>query len=408
MALLESLNARDARVRRGLDDNLGFDPLARVFLRGVAGLGRATVVQVQGAPGSGKVEFMRRCVHLVEDARDSLGEVAEALHPVAAWYNPWVYGRQGNLLAGLVGAVCRVGRQPGLIEKGRDLVNSTGRIRLDGSVAEVNGSALSPGEVDPVDRLRRGFAQLVDMVRGDGSGRLLVFVQDLDQLPPAVRMSFLDVARLLLGGDPEVTLVVGLGADAAVSACRSRDAGLSDVAAERVLAGLVDLVVNVPGLPADAVEAVLRRAIGPRIRRIEAAFGPQAVEGVAACVGRCGPVGPRRVERLATRMHLLAETVLDRRATVQLTTAQWSWIVLAEQWPEFRRFVLDGGEVRWIELVAAVVAGGRGTVEAENELEELLAGDPLLAEYLFFNTDAFAREPQSLRQVESFLVAAGF
>lgn len=408
MGLLESLNARDARVRRGMDDVLGFDPLARVFLRGVAGLGRATLVQVQGAPGSGKTEFMRRCVHLIEEGRDTLGEAAEALHPVAAWYNPWVYGRQGNLLAGLVGAICKVGRSAGLSEKGRDLVNSTGRIRLDGTVAEVNGSALSPGEVDPVDRLRRGFVQLVDAARGEASGRLLVFVQDLDQLAPSARLAFLDAARLILGGDPELTLVVGLGREAALSAVRSRDPGLSDLAAERVLSGFVDLVISVPGVPAAAVETVLRRVLGPRVRRIEAAFGADAVPSVAEAIERCGPVGPRMVERLGARLHLLAEMVLDRQATVALSPAQWGWIVLAEQWPDFRRFVLRGGEVRWAELVAAVVAGGRGKVEVENELEEWLATDPLLAEFLFVHTDAFVREPQSLRQVESFLVAAGF
>lgn len=409
MAILDTLNAHEARLRRGRDDVLGFDPAVRVFLRTAAWMGQGAVVQVQGAPGSGRNEFMRRCVRYVEIDRTALGAEAERLHPVTAWFNPWTYAKHGNLLAGLVAAVCRSGRTPGLSERGRDLVAGLGRLRFDGTVADGHGTALSAGEGDPIDKLRRGFANLVDLVRGEGAtGKLLIFVQDLDQLPPEARMSFFDALRLVLGGDPEALVVVGLGREAALAAVRARDPGLSEVGAGRVLDDLFDLVVNVPAIRPPSFEGLLHHFLGARRVRVEAAFGTKAWPNLVEALQRCGPVGPRSLDRLCTRLHVLAEVVHDRGMTAALTPAQWGWLVLAEQWPEFRRFVTGGGAVRWAQLTAAVVAGGRGTHEVENEVEEWFANDPLLAEFLFGYADAFAHEAASLREAEAFLATAGF
>ncbi len=117
------LAARDLRGRVPNEDALGLDRGVRAFLRTLARMGPGGMAHVQGAPVTGKTEFMRRCMNYVETDREQLGaEAAQELFPLTVWFNPWHYAKQGNLLAGLVATIARAGGQnsPQLIDRARD------------------------------------------------------------------------------------------------------------------------------------------------------------------------------------------------------------------------------------------------------------------------------------------------
>ena len=45
--------------------------------------------------------------------------------------------------------------------------------------------------------------------------------------------------------------------------------------------------------------------------------------------------------------------VQEARATRDLGESEWSWIVLAARWPDFRGFLIRGGAERWACSCAA-------------------------------------------------------
>ena len=371
-----------------------------------------TGVQTCALPisGAGKNELLRRCMHYVELERDALGaDVSVDVFPAAAWFNPWAYAKQGNPLAGLIAAVARAGGgQAILMDRARDIIGQINRMKFDGTVPDAAGAGLTPAD-DPVDRMRRGLAMLVEQMKGGQRGRLLVFVADLDQLPAPGRMGFLDGLRLLLGGGADVAVVVAAGREASIAAIRSRDTALSEPAAARVLEDMVDLSINVPKIEIRRIGALLRRYLSANEVVVRRAFGEDALNslGVAASHKQLG--SPRFLGRLSARVQLLADYTLESRAMRELSEAQWAWIVLSERWPEFRRFMIRGGRDRWLHLKQAVAAmtGEGGNRTAPAEIVEWLRADLLLLDYLRLHADGLDRDNMGIYWVEDMLLQAG-
>ncbi|MFZ5482289.1 MAG: P-loop NTPase fold protein [Myxococcota bacterium] len=411
MPIADTLAPRDLRGRVPNEDALGLDRGVRAFLRTLARMGPGVMANVQGAPGTGKTEFMRRCMHYVELDREQLGaDASNELYPLTVWFNPWHYAKQGNLLAGLVANVARAGgaNSPALIDRARDIVGQMNRMRFDGTVPEGGGAALNPGDQDPVDRMRRGMVMLVDGVKNNARGRLVIFIADLDQLPAMVRMTFLDGLRVLIGGGADVAIVVALGREAAMAAIKAREGGdVADVAATRILDEMVDLTVTVPKLEIRRVASLLRRYVGSAETVVKKAFGEEAINGLTvACAHR--PLGiPRFIERLASRVMLLAEYTLEARAMRELSEAQWAWVILSERWPEFRRFMIRGGRERWMHLKSVVGGQEPDPRLGGKELLEWMRKDLILADYLRLHADGFERDIQGVYWVEDMLLQAG-
>lgn len=412
MPIADSLTPRDMRARVPNEDALGFDRLARSFLRTVVRQGPGVVAHVQGAPGSGKNEFMRRCMHYIEVDRAALGEdVAPEVFPTATWYNPWAYAKQGNVLAGFVATIARtVGPNNSHVDRARDIVSQMNRMRFDGTVPESAGYALTPQDADPVDRMRRGLVLLADQVKQSQRGRLVVFVADLDQLPAPVRMSFLDGVRLLVAGGADIAVVVAIGREAALAAVRSREGDLSDHAATRILDEMVDFVVTVPKIEIRRVGGLVRRYLGPSEVVVRRAFGEDAVNALIAAASHRQLGIPRFLERLSARALMLADFTLEARAMRELSEAQWAWIVLSERWPEFRRFMIRGGKDRWLQLKQAVAAMNPDAAQRPNvppDIVEWLRKDLLLLDYLRLYADGLDRDNMGVYWVEDMLLQAG-
>lgn len=410
MPIADSLTPREMRGRVPNEDTLGLDRLARSFVRTLIRQGPGTVAHVQGAPGSGKNEFMRRCMYWIEVERDALGaDIAGEVFPTTTWYNPWFYAKQGNLLSGLVATIARSGgNNNALIERARDIVGQLNRMRFDGTVPEVAGSALTPNDADPVDRIRRGLVMLAEQIKSGQRGRLVVFVADLDQLPAALRLAFLDGVRLLLSGGADISVVLSIGRESSIAAIRSREGDISEIAASRILDEIVDLAVTVPKVEIRRIGALLRRYLGTQEAVLRRAFGEDAVNGLIVATAHRQLGIPRFIERLASRVLLLADYTLESRAMRELSEAQWAWVVLSERWPEFRRFMIRGGKERWLQLKTAVAGLGEGARPGQiSEITDWLKGDPLLADYLRLHADGFDRDNMGVYWVEDILLQAG-
>ena len=412
MPIADSLNPRDMRHRVPNEDTLGFDRLARSFVRTLVRRGPGTVAHVQGAPGSGKNEFMRRCMHYIEVERDALGtDVGPEVFPLTTWYNPWAYAKQGNLMAGLVATIARTGNNNTHIDRARDIVSQMNRMRFDGTVPEGAGSALTPQDADPVDRMRRGLATLVDHVKQNQRGRLVVFIADLDQLPAPARLAFLDGIHLMVGGGADLAVVVAMGREATVAAIRSREGQVSDLAAARIFDEMVDLSINVPKLEIRRIGLLVRRFLGANEVVVRRAFGEDAINALAVAASHRQLGIPRFLEHLCARVLLLADFTLEARAMREISEAQWAWVVLSERWPEFRRFMIRGGKDRWLQLKQAVSAmnpdGAATRPGAPPEIVEWLRRDLLLLDYLRLHADGLDRDNLGVYWVEDMLLQAG-
>ena len=165
------------------EDLVGMDRLARSFARQIARMQSPCMIAVHGAPGSAKRDFLKSLSGLVTDPRALGLTPGRELYPEVVWFDAWSYAKQGNVLAGLVARVARMG--PGgaaMQERSRDVIAQLNRLDLSDANPESPGPALTDGEMEPVDRLQRGFAGVVQSVRAGRPGKLIVCVEGLDRL----------------------------------------------------------------------------------------------------------------------------------------------------------------------------------------------------------------------------------
>jgi hypothetical protein len=368
-------------------------------------------VHVQGAPGAGKTEFLRRCMHHVETDRELLGaEIAADYLSHAAWFHAGASARHTHPLAGLVSAIARAGGAgPAVVERAREVSLLLGRLRFDGTLPDGPVGGLNPADPDPVDRLRRLFPAFVDSVRASPRGRLLVLVAGLDAVHAPQRLAFLEGLRVLASSAPEALFVVGLGREAAHAAVRAREGEVPEPVITRILDDFCDLSVNVPKLEVRRIGPLLRRMLGSGEPAVRRAFGEQSIEVLSAACGHRMLGGPRLLERLASRASLLAEFAVEARMVRELGEAEWAWVVLSERWSDFRRFMIRGGKDRWLQLKHAVGAIGAGSDGPPNspDIAAWLRNDLLLADYLRLYARAFENDLQSIYWIDDVMLRAG-
>jgi hypothetical protein len=358
---------------------------------------------------------MLRCAYMLDRSRESIKlEQPDALDPAWVWYNPWLFQHRGNILAGLVITLAQFSRRgPQAMERARDIISRLNRMKLAGRADEARGgTALEPGELGPVDRVRLNFRGLVNSVRRSSTGRLVVFVADADLLSPEIRLALLEGFRMLLEPETEITLIVSMGREAALSAVRHREGPVSEDAAGRWLRPLADLQLTVPPVEVRRIGSLLRRYLQPNAARIAQAFGNDAAMSLAAAAAHAPLGNPGFLRTLTIRLGLLAEYAIETRATREFSEAQWAWFIIAERWPTFRRIFIRGGRDRWQELRGTL----GGYVEADptripapqsSGLYEHLRAHPMLSSYLRLHADGFERDSDGILWVEKLMLHSG-
>lgn len=393
------------------EDLLGHDRLARAFLRVLARMSRGSLVAVHGAPGSGKTEFLQRMAFLANEAgRTGPGA---AFAPNVVWYDPWAFAKEGHILAGLLAHIAASAPRPTAhtLEKARDVSNYLAKMHFGTTMAPGFGSLLAEGNLDPIDRTQAGFHALVEGVKSGHPGRLLVLVNGLDDVAPALRFLFIDGMRLLLQSGADATVVLSIGRESALGAIRHREGEIPEASASRHLDELVDLTLTVPNVDARRIAALLRRYLGDGEAVLLRSFGANAVQGLSNAVSYKPLGSPRFLQRLAARVVLLSEYLVEARATRELSDGQWAWAVLSERWPDFRRFLIRGGRERWLDLREAMAQLNAPTTDRPTPgaavVLEWLRQDPILADYLRGFAEAFERDLEGIFWMENLLLSAG-
>jgi hypothetical protein len=386
------------------EELVGLDRLAQSLARQLAQMPPGGMVSIHGAPGSAKQDFLRRLSSVVSESGRDLG-----LNPQMVWFDAWSWSKQGHVLAGVVSRVARMG--PGGVatqERARDVVAQVNRMTLDGTMAQGPGPAFNEGELDPAERLQRGFAALASAAHAGRGGRLLVCVEGLDRLRPAGRWEALDGLRLLLQGRPEVTVLVSIGREAVAMAVREHEGDLHPASVDRVLSDLFDLSITVPPLEVRRIGSMVQRVLGDTQHLVREVFGPDAVTGLSAAVAHRPLGAPRFVFRLGQRVMMLAQYAAQAQQRRELSEAQWCWVIVSERWPDFRRLMIRGGRRRWAALRQAVAAGEQayGAV-ADDAVRAHLARDPILSEYLKLHADGFERDSEGIVWLDNLMLQAG-
>jgi hypothetical protein len=156
---------------------------------------------------------------------------------------------------------------------------------------------------------------------------------------------------------------------------------------------------------------MLQRYLGTDQEVLRKAFGPDAVNGLAAAVAHRPLGSPRFIFRLVQRVLLLAEYAIESMNQRELTEAQWCWVIVSERWPGFRRLMIRGGRRRWAELSVAVGAlasgGGSGAAVEEGGIGRELHADPILSDYLKLHADGFERDADGILWLENLLLSTG-
>lgn len=340
------------------------------------------------------------------------------LHPSVVWFDAWTGARQGHLLGGLVQALAQAAEPVGPArERARELQAPLARLHFDAAAADPAAGLQGPA-ADPVAELARAFAGLVDLVRGQRPGRLLLVVDGLDRIGPELRWRLIDGLALLGGADPELVSVLSVGRESAVDAVRAAAGGIPEESARRALDDLLDLAVTVPSLELRRIGSLLRDHLGANEAALRRAFGKDAVLSLTAAAAHRPLGSPRFLQRLAWRATLLAECALEARTVRDLTEAQWAWVIVSERWPEFRRHMIRGGRQRWVELHAALAlmqeapgdgweAARRGPMAVRTGISAWLEEDLILAGYLRLHADGLARDNEGIFWLENLLLASG-
>ena len=414
MPTLSHVDPRPVLTRLAEKDVHGHDRMARAFLRTVVRLRPGSCVAVHGAPGAGKSQFLLRCAYLMQSERHTIGFDPTA--PAAGawcWYNPWLYQKHGNILSGLVATMAHASPDPAVMDRARDIVGHINRMHFGDDMPEHAGTGINRGDLNPILRVRQGFHHLVELLKAPAPGRVLVFIEDMDMLAPAARLLLLEGLRLLSTDDHDVTFAVAIGRKSAIEAIREREGeGTSDKAADYCLDELIDLDITVPGMDVRKISELLREELGPSDEVVKRAFGPDALDALAAaCASR--PLGrPRFLQRLAGRIVLLSEFAIGTRSNRELSEAQWAWVIVSERWPEFRRFMLRGGRDRWVHLrhsLALMGTSGQGIREvgAHPDMVRWLEKDLIFADYLRLYAEEFEREADAVYWLETLQLACG-
>jgi hypothetical protein len=393
------------------EDLYGHDRMAKAFLRTILRLKSGSAVAVHGAPGSGKNQFLLRCAWLLQAERHTIGfDPTTPSAGVWCWYNPWLYQKHGNILAGLVATMAHHATDRAALDRARDIVGHINRMHFGEDMPESAGTGIQRGDLNPIERVRQGFVALCQLLKQSADGRVLVFIEDMDMLSPSARLLLFEGLRLLATPESDVTFVLSVGRESALESMRVREPGIGDQSAAHCLAELLDLSITVPGMDIRRISLLLRKHIGSE-QLVKKAFGNDAIDALShACASR--PLGmPRFLERLAGRITLLAEFAVDTRSSRELSEAQWAWVIISERWPDFRRFMLRGGRDRWGHLrhaLGGLSSSGAGfRPDADPTMVEWLQKDLIFADYLRIYAEEFEREADAVYWLETLQLACG-
>ena len=392
----------------GAEDILGQDRIALSLLRTIEQLGNGSMVAVFSEPGAGGDLFLKRLAWMLSGGRKRARLRSGTLLPSPAWYDPWLATPNRSPLTGLAGALAQSAINPqGATDRASDFIAQLNRLQNEQTSGSAGG--MRPGGELPMVRVQRSFQQLVSTARGGRSGRLVLFLSNLDRITAVRRWELLEGLALLLDGGAEISVVMALDAADLRASLRSRDVHTDEDHMRLMSERLFDLTLEIPPLGVRRISTLLRRYVGESEEILQQSFGRDALNRLSVAVAH-EPLGsPRFLKQLAVRALMLAEFAQEARGSKPLTEAQWAWVIVSQRWPELRTYMHT--TARWAELRQTLIwlqKSDRNPREmVRSSLVKKLESEPNLYRYLRTQAEGFEKDTDGLLWIEGLLRAAG-
>lgn len=361
----------DEPISTPAQDLLGFQPFARSIAGFIAHPNTDTPVTIgiYGPWGSGKTSLMRLVQYELRQQ-----------HIRTMWFNPWEQYRETSIAAPLLSAFRNTIRLQGGDRKPPASLPYAVTSALAAMGADLNRTALSPDSPQAQALIRANdyhvfrevLEELVLQIVGL-TGRLVIFIDDLDRCLPDRVIEVLEDLKLVLNV-PRCVFVLGAdreliqrGIQVIYKGFHMGDADLEGTEKD-YLDKIVQLQFNLP--PAT------RSQIAEYVTGLEAE--PDLVDFVDIIADGLNN-NPRRIKQFlneySLQRHLAAQSGLLNEDHPQLNNALLAkWLILGRAWTkEFTQISRYPGLLRRLERIA--------TTTDERERQSLLESSPLLRQY---------------------------
>lgn len=247
-------------------DAFGFRPyISAVHETVAAATTLPLTVGVFGPWGSGKSSFMRMWEDLLTPTTRTL------------WFNPWKYDQKIQVWAALIQSLLaemRTSSSAGLKEKAKRLARTATWLGLRAGLGTAS-QVLTHGVID-----KSTIGEILDSVADDGSsyyrdlnrfeldfadavgefvgstGRLVVFIDDLDRCTPQAALSVLEALKLFVG-DARCVFVLAMDFDLLSAIAEMKFGENLQIAGSAYLEKIVQLPFFLPDIDFDAIRAAL-------------------------------------------------------------------------------------------------------------------------------------------------------
>lgn len=305
-----ALGHSDAPITRSEDDSLGLAPYAAGLADFICKCETPMTVAIQGDWGTGKTSLM----HMVQAAFKSDEGASQAIETI--WFQTWQYSQFGAtdlLSVSLLSTLLRrIAGDSSLVEKGltvlkrlsKPVVNAGLRFATAG-VSELGDFQGGPGS-DPIDfaanaeQLRSDIAKIVRAKRDGGVDRLVIFVDDLDRVPPERAVEILETIKLFV--DIEGCVFV-LALDYAVvrrGLQKKFGVGETDLGGRSFFDKIIQLPFSIP-----TARYEMDRYIENLLSRMNISMGEEDSDLFADLARKSVSVNPRGIKRVFNSLQLL-------------------------------------------------------------------------------------------------------
>lgn len=389
----------------GAEDILGQDRQIVSMLRALELLPLGGIVGVVGSNGGGRELFLQRAAWMLDEGRALLKlRNANVLIPTPVWYDPSLISPIGHPLAGVVNAIMRAGSSQGSISNGTELLNKLNRLNESSSPGTMRA-----GVMPAMERISVELANLLNAVRANRVGRLVILITGLERMTPVRRWSLLTGLRLFAHADSSVNIIISLDWAGARVAARTFEPNASEARLDELVDTQFKLLVQIQRLGLRRISMLLRRYLSDAEPLFRSSFGQESLSRLSLAVAH-EPLGtPQFLQRLAARTILLAEFVQELRAVQDLTEAQWAWVVISQRWPSLRDYMRT--TARWAELrqtLQWLLQNNHDPRDmVRSSLVSTLEQDPQLFRYLRQYAEGFRSDSDGLLRAEALLQDAG-
>lgn len=205
--------------------------------------------------GEGKTSAL----HLVEQA------LAEQLHVVTVWFNPWMPGSPADLIRGLFDTLAEA--------LGRSLTNGRERVgqflSTYGKVASAIGSLVAQGDLgNGVSEVGQAMSavtletlreRITEVLKAEGK-RVVVFMDDIDRLDRAEIQTVLKLVKLTADFN-YLTYVLAFDDEVVVASLQERYASGDQLAGRRFLEKIVQVPLRLPRIQPTALRRYTLQAL---------------------------------------------------------------------------------------------------------------------------------------------------